>query len=157
MVQKLTGKCLCEGIAYEITGELGPIFNCHCSKCRRWHGSAFRTRATIRREQFKWIKGEELLSRYHSSADTVKIFCSVCGSNLISTYDNRPDRIGIPLGGIEQAPNNKVEGHTFVGSKSPWYEIIDDLPQYKEFHPKVREVAKIDSDFTNEFIQPPPK
>ena len=78
MVQKLTGKCLCEGIAYEITGELGPIFNCH---------------------------------------------------------------FGVPLGGIEQTPNNQVEGHIFVSSKSPWYEIIDDLPQYEHFHEKVREVA----------------
>jgi hypothetical protein len=36
-MQLLTGRCLCEGVAYEIRGELGPIFNCHCSKCRRWH------------------------------------------------------------------------------------------------------------------------
>lgn len=142
-MQKLTGKCLCEGIAYEINGELGPIFNCHCSKCRRWHGAAFRTRATIRRDQFNWIRGEELLSRYYSSEDTVKVFCSVCGSNLISTYDNRPDLLGVPLGGIEQAPNNQVEGHIFVGSKSPWYEIIDDLPQYEQFHEKIREHASI--------------
>jgi hypothetical protein len=140
-MQQLTGKCLCEGIAYEINGELGPIFNCHCSMCRRWHGAAFRTRATIRREQFNWVRGEELLSRYYSSEDTVKVFCSVCGSNLISTYDNRPDHIGVPLGGIEQAPNNQVEGHIFVESKSPWHEITDDLPQYEQSHEKVREVA----------------
>ena len=66
-MQLLTGRCLCEGIAYEIRGELGPIFNCHCSKCRRWHGAAFRTRATIKASQFSWLKGKELLSRYHSS------------------------------------------------------------------------------------------
>ena len=71
----------------------------------------------------------------------MKVFCSVCGSNLISTYDNRPDLLGVPLGGIEQTPNNQVEGHIFVSSKSPWYEIIDDLPQYEHFHEKVREVA----------------
>jgi hypothetical protein len=140
-MQKLTGKCLCEGIAYEITGELGPIFNCHCSMCRRWHGAAFRTRATIRADQFHWIKGEKLLSKYYSSEQTVKVFCSVCGSNLISTYDDRPDQIGIPLGGIEQAPSNQVEGHIFVGSKSPWYEILDDLPQYEHHHHKVGDVA----------------
>jgi hypothetical protein len=132
-VQKLTGRCLCEGVAYEITGELGPIFNCHCSKCRRWHGAAFRTRATIKRDLFKWIRGEELLSGYHSSENTVKVFCSVCGSSLISTYDDSPDRIGVPIGGIDQAPNNKVEGHIFVSSKSPWYEIIDNLPQHEGY------------------------
>src|ERR1051325_3601947 len=102
-MQLLTGRCLCEGIAYEIRGELGPIFNCHCSKCRRWHGAAFRTRATINAHQFAWLKGEDLLARYHSSEFVVKHFCKVCGSNLISTYDNDPNKIGIPLGGLEQA------------------------------------------------------
>src|SRR5207342_1255670 len=101
-------------------GELGPIFSCHCSKCRRWHGAAFRTRATIDRSQFCWVRGEELLSRFHSSELVVKHFCSRCGSNLISTYDNEPEKIGVPLGGLEQAPNNKVEGHIWVSSKAPW-------------------------------------
>jgi hypothetical protein len=141
-MQKLTGRCLCEGIAYEIFGELGPIFNCHCSKCRRWHGAAFRTRATIQAKQFRWLKGEQLLSRFHSSEHVVKHFCSVCGSNLISTYDNEPEKIGVPLGGLDQAPSNRPEGHIFVDSKSAWFEITDNLPQYGQWpgsHAKVRE------------------
>lgn len=132
-MQTLTGRCLCEGIEYEITGELGPIFNCHCSKCRRWHGAAYRTRATVTKDQFRWVKGESLLSRFHSSEFIVKTFCSRCGSNLVSTYDEKPDLIGVPLGGLDQAPANRCEGHIFVGSKSPWHEILDDLPQYEEF------------------------
>jgi hypothetical protein len=142
-MQVLTGRCLCEGIAYEITGELGPIFHCHCSKCRRWHGAAFRSRATIKASQFKWTKGEELLARFHSS-EVIKHFCSVCGANLISTYNNMPDKIGVPLGGLEQAPTNVPEGHIFVSSKSPWFEITDDLPQHDQWpgsHSKVRETS----------------
>jgi hypothetical protein len=143
-MQRLTGRCLCEGIAYEIEGELGPIFHCHCSKCRRWHGAVFRSRATIKASQFKWTKGEILLSRYHSSKFVIKHFCSVCGSNLISTYENQPDKIGVPLGALEQSPNNDPEGHIFVGSKSPWFKITDELPQYEEWpgsHAKVRETS----------------
>ncbi len=56
-MQVLTGRCLCEGVEYRIEGELGPIFHCHCSRCRRWHGAAFRTRATIKSSQFRWIRG----------------------------------------------------------------------------------------------------
>jgi hypothetical protein len=131
LMQRLTGRCLCEGIAYEITGVLGPIFHCHCSKCRRWHGAAFRSRATVAASQFKWTKGEALLSRYYSSDTVVKHFCSVCGANLISTYTHDPSRIGVPIGGLEQAPADSPEGHIFVGSKSPWFEITDDLPQHE--------------------------
>ena len=130
-MQVLTGRCLCEGVEYRIEGELGPIFNCHCSRCRRWHGAAFRTRASIQASQFQWVKGVQLLKTYHSSEFTAKHFCSVCGSNLISTYDNDTTRVSIPLGGLDQAPTNRLEGHFFVGSKAPWYEITDGLPQWE--------------------------
>jgi hypothetical protein len=129
-MQLLTGRCLCEAVRYEIRGELGPIMNCHCSKCRRWHGAAFRTRATINFSQFGWLSGEDKLAHYHSSEFVVKHFCKVCGSNLISTYENEPDKIGIPLGGLDQAPSNRPEAHFWVDSKAPWYEISDSLPQY---------------------------
>ncbi|MDG1987506.1 MAG: GFA family protein [Halieaceae bacterium] len=140
-MQKLTGRCLCEEIEYEITGEIGPIYNCHCSRCRRWHGAAFRTRSTINKSQFTWTKGEELLSKFYSSPATAKTFCSICGSNLISLYDEEPDKIGFPLGGLDQAPSNTIEGHFFVGSKAPWHEISDDVDQYDEF-PRSRRTVR---------------
>lgn len=133
--KKLTGRCLCEAISYEITGELGPIFNCHCSKCRRWHGAAFRTRAAVRTKDFKWLSGEQYLSRYHSSENTVKTFCSICGSNLISILEDNPDFIGLPLGGLEQDPGNRPIANIFIASKAPWYDIPDGLPQYDEWPP----------------------
>lgn len=132
-MQLLTGRCLCEAIRYQITGSLGPIYNCHCSRCRRWHGAAYRTRSTIKKSQFTWISGEHLLHKYNSSPTTTKTFCSVCGSSLVSLYEEEPDKVGIPLGGLDQAPDNSIQGHFFVGSKSPWHNIVDDLPQYHEF------------------------
>ncbi len=130
---KLTGRCLCEAISYEIDGSLGPIFNCHCSKCRRWHGAAFRTRASITKSQLTWVTGEHLLSRFNSSDNVVKTFCSVCGSNLMSFYENDPDLVGVPLGGLEQHPGSAPIANIFVGSKAPWYELTDGLPQYQEW------------------------
>lgn len=82
-------------------GDLGAIYNCHCSKCRHWHGAAFRTRAAIHSSQFKWLRGENLLSRFHSSERVQKHFCRVCGSSLISTYDDHPERIGVPALGMK--------------------------------------------------------
>ena len=139
---KYTGRCLCGKISYEIEGEIGPIYNCHCSKCRRWHGSACRTRASVRSKDFKWTSGEALLSRFHSSDTVVKTFCSVCGSNLISILEDNPDFIGLPLGGLEQDPGHKPKGHLFVGSKAPWHEITDDLPQYEAWPPGAEEAVR---------------
>jgi len=131
-MKHLTGKCLCGAIAYEINGPLGPIVNCHCSMCRRWHGAAFRTRCTIASKNFKWCKGEEHLSKYHSSKQDIMTFCKLCGSNLVTLYKDDPDHIGLPIGGLEQDPGSRPIAHIFVGSKAPWYGITDSLPQYDQ-------------------------
>jgi len=132
-MKKLTGKCLCDAIAYKIDGEIGPIVNCHCSKCRRWHGSAFRTRAAVESKKFHWLRGEEHLSKYHSSDRIIKTFCSICGSNLISILEDNPDYIGLPIDALEQDPGNRPIMNIFVGSKAPWYEITDGLAQYDQW------------------------
>jgi len=134
-MKKLTGQCLCGQIAYEINGPLGPIVNCHCSKCRRWHGSAFRTRCAVKTQYFKWLKGEALLSKYPSSEHIIKTFCSICGSNLISILKDNPDYIGLPIGALEQDPGNRPLMNIFVGSKAPWYDITDGLPQHDQWPP----------------------
>ncbi|OUR63965.1 aldehyde-activating protein [Methylophaga sp. 42_25_T18] len=125
----MIGKCLCEQIIYEIEGEFGPIFNCHCSKCRRWHGATYRTRGSINKSQFKWLKGVKSLSTYNSSETVTKYFCSNCGSSLISTYAEQPDVIGVPIGGLE-GNLGQPQAHIFVDSKATWHEITDNLPQY---------------------------
>ena len=28
------GSCLCQGIRYEIKGDIGDIIQCHCQRCR---------------------------------------------------------------------------------------------------------------------------
>jgi hypothetical protein len=134
-MKKLTGKCLCGAISYEITGELGAIYNCHCSKCRRWHGAAFRTRASVKSSSFKWLSGEEHLSKYDSSDNITKTFCRICGSALISLIKDNPEFIGLPLGGLEEDPGTRTIANIFVSSKAPWYEITDGIPQYDKWPP----------------------
>ena len=99
-------------------------------RCRRWHGSAFRTRASVKSKDFKWVQGEEHLTKYQSSEHNIKTFCSICGSNLISSYEDNPEYIGLPIGGLEQDPGNRPLANIYVASKAPWYEITDGLPQY---------------------------
>lgn len=141
----MQGSCLCETVRYQISGMLGPVYNCHCSKCRRWHGAVYRTRASILTAQFTWVSGEDNLSAYSSSENVTKYFCKTCGSPLISTYKNKPDILGIPLGGIEGIERAAVKAHIFVASKASWYEISDGIPQFAEWpgsEASVRETAE---------------
>lgn len=130
---KQTGSCLCGGIQYEINGPLTDVLNCHCSMCRKLHASAFRTRAKVQSSDWTTLKGQELLKFYESSPGEHKGFCSNCGSSLYTKFDAVPDIYGFPLGTLDTDPDVKAGRHVFVGSKAPWFEITDDLPQNEEY------------------------
>ena len=116
----LKGSCLCSGVRYEIDGPLDAAMNCHCSQCRKAHGAAFRSRAGIRAKDFRWVSGEELVTWFESSPGNHRGFCSRCGSPLLSRFDSRPDRYGLPLGCLDDDPGVRPAMHVFVGSKAPW-------------------------------------
>src|SRR5574341_1183291 len=119
------GSCLCGQVRYEVTGELKQPLNCHCSMCRKAHGTAFRTQAWVRAQDFRWQSGAELVSSYESSPGKHRTFCKVCGSNLITRMDAKKDLYGLPLGTLDTDPGIKPQLHIFVASKAPWFDIAD--------------------------------
>ena len=132
----LRGSCLCGGVRYEISGPLSYPLNCHCSMCRKAHGAAFRSRARVKAEDFRWTQGAELVTYYESSPGNHRGFCRVCGSPLLSRFDNEPRFYGLPLGALDDDPGIKPGFHVFVASKAPWYDITDELPQFAELPPR---------------------
>lgn len=126
----LSGSCLCGAIRYEISGPLSSVVNCHCGMCRKAHAAAFRTRASIDTKDFRFICGEERLTRYESSPGTFRCFCSCCGSPIISVFTEHPNVFGFPLGTLDDDPGVKPVAHMHVASKAPWHEIADNLPQF---------------------------
>ena len=126
----LTGECLCGAIAYRISGPLFMAAYCHCSMCRKAHGTAFRARALVRAQHFTWLKGEALLSDYASSPGAHRTFCSRCGSPLVAYSDEHPTIMNLALGTLDDDPGVRPESHWHVASKAPWFEIADDLPRH---------------------------
>ena len=43
------------------------------------------------------------------------------------------DSLFLYLGSLDEDPGMRPQAHIFVGSKAPWFEITDQLPQFKEF------------------------
>lgn len=127
------GSCLCKRVTYEIAGELTDVVNCHCSMCRKLHAAAFRTRATVATRNWKTLTGETYIKFYESSPGEWKGFCSECGSSLFTKFDAYPEVLGFPLGTLDTDPQVKATRHIFVGSKAPWFDITDDLPQHQEY------------------------
>ena len=128
----LLGSCLSQGVAFKIDGAVIDLLYCHCTMCRKAHGSAFRARGKVKASEFRWTKGEELVRYFESSPGTHRGFCSVCGSNLVSRFDQNPKVLGLALGVLDDDPINRPICHVYVASQAPWHEVTDALPQFNE-------------------------
>ena len=129
-----TGSCLCGAVRYEIDGPFNMMVNCHCSMCRKEHGSLFATFAAAPLAGFRWIAGEDNITEYASSANGKRGFCRTCGS-ATPTLMPQMDMVVAPAGNLDGDPGVRPQMHIFADSKAPGYLISDDLPQYDEYPP----------------------
>lgn len=132
----LIGHCECNRIQFEVDGEINDFSHCHCSQCRRLHGAAYATFAGVPRKAFRYVSGESDTRTYASSDNHDRVFCGVCGSNILVALSEFPDVLYLSMSTIEGDPVLPKGYHIFVGSKAPWHEIVDDLEQYDEDSPE---------------------
>jgi hypothetical protein len=127
----LAGRCGCGRVRYRVADEFRYAQNCHCSQCRAATGSAFKPFAGIEREKLEVTDGTESLLVF-GEEDLNDTRCAVCGSFLFSVVRDGA-YVHVAMGSLVDAPSIRPSVHIFVGSKAPWFEISDDLPQFEEY------------------------
>src|SRR5258708_14602906 len=75
----IKGGCACGGIRFEIDA-VRSMTHCHCTTCRKLTGASFATFAHVEKAKFRWLAGEELVTRYESAPGSFRAFCRICGS-----------------------------------------------------------------------------
>ena len=126
----LIGECYCRAVRYEVADEFVYALNCHCSDCRRTTGSAFKPFAGIISEKLRVTRGSDDLM-IHGNEANHNAHCARCGSLLYSLVRNGAF-VHVAMGTLTDDPSIRSSAHIFVGSKAPWFEIADGLPQYVE-------------------------
>ena len=126
----LVGKCECGAVRYQVADAFRYAANCHCSRCRAATGSAFKPFAGIERGKLEITEGQDtlLIVGEQNSNDTR---CRTCGSLLFSVVRDGT-YVHVAMGSLVDAPSIRPTSHIYVGSKAPWFEITDDLPQHDE-------------------------
>jgi len=127
----LAGRCECRAVRYQVADAFLYAGNCHCSNCRAATGSAFKPFAGIERDQLEIVQGGDTLLVW-GDADANHTRCATCGSLLYSVV-REGDYVHVAMGTLEDDPSIRPTDHIFVGSKAPWFEITDDLPQAEEY------------------------
>jgi hypothetical protein len=132
MADEHAGSCLCGGVRFKTRGKLRDVVACHCSQCRKQTGLYYA--ATNVLVGGLAIDGEDRITWYRASSSARRGFCSVCGSALFWVADGA-DEISIMAGLFDEPTKLKLSHHIFCADKGDFYEITDDLPQYRQNSP----------------------
>ena len=128
------GNCLCGDVRYRLDGNYIFVVSCHCSMCRKHHGTAFATYVGIPVAGFQWLAGEDKVVVHQSSPARTRGFCRACGS-VVPRGDAKGETMVVPAGNLDDDFDTPPQAHVFVASKAPWYEITDGLPRFDAYPP----------------------
>jgi len=138
-----SGSCLCGKITFAVKAFLPLVGHCHCTMCQKFHGAAFSTFVEVKQQDLQWLSGEKLLTSYRAENNSVRKFCSCCGSSLVfeSTFNRTENTLEISLAAFDRFAqdysSNEIipspDAHLYVASKVKWLTINDGLPQFKAY------------------------
>lgn len=130
----MQGSCLCQGIVYEVDQLATPIQHCACHTCRKAHAAAFNTAVGVKREHFRWLKGESLVKGFESSPGKVRYFCSTCGSQLVADKAESPFLV-LRAATLDDDPGMKPAFTIWTSHQVSWLEYGPHLPAYDTWQP----------------------
>ena len=131
------GSCLCNAVTYQFSGPEFVFQYCHCSRCRKFTGSAHAANIIIDPKQFEWLGGEEMVGRYeHPEAKHyATCFCKRCGSSLPWLAKSGRSMV-IPAGTLDDDPGIRPAQNIYWQDRAPWREEVADLVHYDELPTK---------------------
>ncbi|MEE4361278.1 MAG: GFA family protein [Pseudomonadales bacterium] len=128
------GSCLCGAVAYEIDALASPVVCCHCTTCRKAHASAFNVGARVRLDQFRWIRGEEVVAAFESSPGKQRFFCPRCGSQLVALRAGEGSWV-LRVASLDEDPGARPGMHIWMEDACPWATPAEGLPAHDRYPP----------------------
>ncbi|WP_428806816.1 GFA family protein [Vibrio lamellibrachiae] len=125
------GSCLCSGIQFSVSGFDNKAANCHCSMCRKFHGSAFGTLVGIR--GLTWLSGEHLLKEFVAPNGTTRTFCMECGSSLGFRVKGAPiEELELAISTLDDDIPVTIDAQIYTSYKAAWSALDENLTTFEE-------------------------
>jgi hypothetical protein len=119
-------------VVWRAEGRFDLMSHCHCSRCRKVHGTAFGTYLNAPLAGFAFEQGGDALARFAPPRGFARPFCARCGS-MVPDGAAPDGSVAMPVGPLDGDPGVRPLAHIFVASKAPWYEITDALPRFAAY------------------------
>jgi len=134
----MIGKCLCEKIQFDISGDLPKLYQCHCSQCRKQSGASSNTATVVNADNFRWLCGEDNISKFRHVSGFRSHFCRTCGCPVPNPLLNTP-LVWVPAGLLAHTGHSTIAAHIFVSSRGDWEakpltgEVFENMPDLNQF------------------------
>ena len=131
MTRVYQGSCLCAAVSYELLTAPKAVSHCHCSQCRKGHGAAFASYASVPRTALRILSGSTSITGYCSSASVLREFCMHCGSTLFWSRSEGQfsEWVSIALGTLVTPFTPPKQQHLYVASAVHWYTPLQTCPR----------------------------
>lgn len=128
---KISGSCLCGKVSYQFEGPIRIFQYCHCSRCRKFTGSAHASSILIDPPNFEWLSGEEHVGRFElpEAKHYATSFCKHCGSSL-PWLTQSGKAVIVPAGTLDDDPQARPIHNAYYADRAPWYEDAGSLIKY---------------------------
>ncbi len=137
MSKTIKGSCLCQTVSYQFHGPEHVFQYCHCSRCRKFTGSAHASNIIVDPENFEWLSGEDSVGRFEpaDAKHFATCFCKNCGSSL-PWLSQSGTALVVPAGSLDQDPGIRPTQNIFWNSRAAWREEVSALPRHDELPPR---------------------
>lgn len=123
------GSCLCGAVRFRAELPSKWVAHCHCTFCRRAHGSPFVTWAGFPSEQFALEPSSQSPTWHESSAGAQRGFCATCGSPMFFKSTRWPGEMHVARALFTDALDREPAAHVFYENHVSWFNVNDDLPK----------------------------
>lgn len=135
---RLSGRCACGAVRYELRSAPYDAGWCHCRTCQLNSGAPAMVFASVKSGDLVFTQGGEKVKSFKSSHFGHRIFCGECGTPIGMEVDHQPETIDFSLATLDD-PEALVPGfHIFYSSRIGWFEPGDELPRHARFRPDTR-------------------
>jgi hypothetical protein len=116
------GSCVCGAVEFEIDGAPEVFQYCHCSRCRKFSGSAHAANMFVPHGKLRFVRGEGAVKRYElpTAKYWCSAFCTTCGSAM-PWLSKTGTRYIVPAGTLDADPTARPSRNVHFGSRAPWY------------------------------------
>ncbi len=105
MSKPRVARCMCASVEIDIEGDPAVMAYCHCDSCRSWLGAPLHAASLWTTANVNVTKGEDLLGVYSRTENSIRHFCTKCGSPVLVRH---------PGLGLTDVPAGNVQGLEFA-------------------------------------------